>query len=958
MASVGDASDFDAPLGCLAEADLARLATRLAAIAGLQPAEAAVLQDAARESLLQVLHTKLDRLLILELHTARADGRLKAPDSAARWHEFVAGACAPGFWDMQARNYPAMLPRIRGLIAARCAAALELAQALADDRRALDEFHGSPLAGLIEARIGAGDSHQQGRTVVLLRFEGGRVVYKPRSVRVDERLRELVLDLASQHPGGSSMRVPRVLDRGAHGWAEHISHEHAQCPGELRRFYEGIGHWLALMRLLSGSDLHAENLIAHRDAPVVVDCETLFTPSVPNPPTGLGQASDRAARLVATSVLHVGLLPGRGQALGWRGVDSSALGALPGQQPRLLLPAILQAGTDQARLGHEWVDAPAAQNHPSPAPALADHWGDVLGGFDAMSGTLQALDAQGGLASRLAPFADCQVRVVVRPTEAYAELGRMLWHPVSLHKPDEAAARAADVLRRMAGHNGLAPDDPAVIAAELHELMAGDVPVFTTRVDDGRLQGPGGTHWLAPQDLAAQALAGWRGRDGALEQHVIRAALVSAYVNDGWMPQETRLCVNQPARDALERRRREQAARIMQQLLRTAIRGDDGTVTWIAPVLGPTGWSVQPLRDDLYAGLSGVALLVAAYLRESAAGRADPVHGLDPLLPALLESLRRTEDTRQAEHVRLQGRQRPPPAGGYIGVGSLIWTWLMLERLGAADATAVERACALAEWVPAAAAADDLLDILSGKAGLLVPLVLLAQRSGQARYLELARTVADQLVAQAGSEQGRARWPREQWPQGVGGFAHGASGMAWALHKLAAATGTDRFHRWAGQAQAFEDDLWCDTLQNWRDLRGLEGAPSAAAWCHGAVGIGLAALDLDPSMANPLLRERVRRAADATWRQGLGWNHSLCHGDAGAHALLCAAAERGLAPVGVDRESLLAGFVSSLEIHGPICGIARDVFVPGLMPGLGGVAYELLRAHPESRLPDVLMLSP
>ena len=43
---------------------------------------------------------------------------------------------------------------------------------------------------------------------------------------------------------------------------------------------------------------------------------------------------------------------------------------------------------------------------------------------------------------------------------------------------------------------------------------------------------------------------------------------------------------------------------------------------------------------------------------------------------------------------------------------------------------------------------------------------------------------------------------------------------------------------------------------------------------------------------------------------------------------------------------------------GPVCGLARDVFVPGLLPGLGGVAYELLRAHPESRLPDVLMLSP
>ena len=44
---------------------------------------------------------------------------------------------------------------------------------------------------------------------------------------------------------------------------------------------------LSLMRLLSGSDLHAENLIAHGPHPVVVDCETLFTPK-PQPKTWNG----------------------------------------------------------------------------------------------------------------------------------------------------------------------------------------------------------------------------------------------------------------------------------------------------------------------------------------------------------------------------------------------------------------------------------------------------------------------------------------------------------------------------------------------------------------------------------------------------------------------------------------------------------------------------------------------
>ena len=35
--------------------------------------------------------------------------------------------------------------------------------------------------------------------------------------------------------------------------------------------------------------------------------------------------------------------------------------------------------------------------------------------------------------------------------------------------------------------------------------------------------------------------------------------------------------------------------------------------------------------------------------------------------------------------------------------------------------------------------------------------------------------------------------------------------------------------------------------------------------------------------------------------------------------------------------------------------MVRDAFVPGLMPGVGGVAYQLLRAHPDSNLPSILI---
>jgi lantibiotic modifying enzyme len=100
----------------------------------------------------------------------------------------------------------------------------------------------------------------------------------------------------------------------------------------------------------------------------------------------------------------------------------------------------------------------------------------------------------------------------------------------------------------------------------------------------------------------------------------------------------------------------------------------------------------------------------------------------------------------------------------------------------------------------------------------------------------------------------------------------------------------------------------------------------------------------------------VRRAAAATRRLGLGWNHCLCHGDFGAWELLDRAIALGEGPDDLTRERLMGLLLTSLEDHGPSCGQPSNAFAPSLMPGLGGVAYQLLRMDRNSNLPSVLIL--
>jgi type 2 lantibiotic biosynthesis protein LanM len=928
----------------------------LSRVAGLQEEECELIFNAAHESLLLTLHGRLARVLLVELHAARENGMLMGETSEQRWAHFIDLSSKPCFWESLQQHYPSLLARTYRIVHNRCAAALEFAGRWATDRANLGTLCGGDAGLLLALSFDAGDSHKQGRTVVIVKCEGGKLVYKPRPMDIDTALANFLRRLADVHPEPITAKVPCALARGEYGWTAFVEHRHAASNDELQGFYRGIGQWLGVLRLLGGTDMHAQNVIAHGAHPVIVDCETLFTPKLPGAPSGYGLAVDQAGEWVSGTVLGTGMLPGRGTALGWRGIDISSVGALPEQQPSTRQPVILQAGTDEARLGMVMMPVSVSQNHPSPQPALADYWPHVLDAFDGINVTLRKLDGSGVLRSELDSFAGCRIRVVTRPTETYAELARMLWHPASLHNEAGATEHVRDLLSRMADNTSIAPGDITVIHAEIADLKEGDIPFFSTTAAQGQLEGPRGTRWLLPANLIDVTLDHWRNADLRTERGIIHAALVSAYINDGGTPEHKPLWPPAPRLCDLDVRRRALLSTIMRDVLRHAIYGEDGSVTWVAPSFDPgTGWSVRPLAQDLYSGLSGVALLVAAYRHEARAGRADPIEELDALQSAVLHTLRMAEarhELLRADRIKI----RPFPPGGYAGLGSLIWTWLTLDTLTELQEEGLARARALASLIPEAAAASDSADVLYGLAGAIPPLLSLAEHSGDGFVLDTLKALGDQLHASAVWDGNRAYWPHDSWPHGLGGFSHGVTGIGWALTKLARATGEQRYRELADAAFAFEEGLFDTHAQNWLDLRTAARSKTVTAWCHGAIGIGLAHLDLDPSVQQASTRMQVSRAAIATWRSGLGLDHCACHGDASAWELLDAAIAHDLGPRGLSRETLLAQWLTSLEQHGPRCGMVADAFMPGLMTGVGGIAYQLLRTHPQRDLPSVLVL--
>ena len=122
------------------------------------------------------------------------------------------------------------------------------------------------------------------------------------------------------------------------------------------------------------------------------------------------------------------------------------------------------------------------------------------------------------------------------------------------------------------------------------------------------------------------------------------------------------------------------------------------------------------------------------------------------------------------------------------GSNSQIWCWSLLAEFEALDpAEARSRSARIGELLPGALAEAAESDLLTGRAGAVVGLLRMAEQTSDTRWLALAVEAGEQLVELALLEHGRARWASSLWPAGLGGFAHGATGIGWSLARLSQA---------------------------------------------------------------------------------------------------------------------------------------------------------------------------
>jgi lantibiotic modifying enzyme len=240
---------------------------------------------------------------------------------------------------------------------------------------------------------------------------------------------------------------------------------------------------------------------------------------------------------------------------------------------------------------------------------------------------------------------------------------------------------------------------------------------------------------------------------------------------------------------------------------------------------------------------------------------------------------------------------------------------------------------------------------LDGLAGCLAAMTAVYAETGSPSAAAVARACADRLADLVQRTGGCCADATAAAPPG---FAAGPAGVGWALARFGAIAADPGYQEAARRA------VWCAV----HPVTG-GGGDGSPGWCQGTAGLLVARSYLGGT--------GLHRAARLLSQRPALRDLSLCHGEAGITEALTMlppgpasppaarpssgppAVAAGRPPPWRHRAGLI---VDTVGRHARFCGTPGGVATPGLLRGLAGIGYALLRAGFTERVPSVLFLEP
>lgn len=886
----------------------------------------------------------------LELHIARLTDQLKGDNEKARYQHYLDNHLTELEKLVKIyAEYPVLARLMTTLTNNWIRNIVEAVDRFCGDQNEIRQVLNMETGCIRKLECGLSDSHKQGRNVMILTFEDeSKLVYKPKPLGVTFHFQEM-LQWLNEKGFSPQFRIQKILDKGEYGWEDFIVPDHCQAKEEVRRFYQRQGGYLALLYLLEATDFHFENVIASGEYPFLVDTETLFTPRVMQNQNRVS-ALVKAREHVSNTVLRTQMLPSL--LGGENGKKATEIGGLGGEENQETPFDILQweeVGTENMRAVRKPGMLSGGNNRPvlhGQRVDFRDYAEDLITGFK------QAYDLflqfRQELVHVVRKFQNDPIRCVLRPTYIYSLLLEGGNHPDFLRN---GLDRNRLMDRLWAGLEG-APHLMKTIASELEDLLHGDIPYFHSK--------PGSIHlWDSRgkkiENFFAQAglsIVLNRCRHLSLEDCEEQCSIIRASLGIGKEEHEIRVAGNSkevrgPVKELSDREALvEKAVQIGNYLADKAIWGSEKKdVTWLGlQWMGMNlQWQYAALDIGLYNGLSGMAFFYAYLAQKTKSSKF--MRLAKASLTGLLD-------------MALNRKYALHPSA-YMGHGSVLYTLHHLSHVFEDDSL-LDLALEESRRLEKVLHEDRAYDLLSGVAGLIIVLLQLHEETHEKYLLDLAIQCGNHLAEHAEDLETGTGWRNQVSNIPVGGFSHGAAGIAWALAELFAKTGHKKYEQLVLKSLEFERSLFVPEEKNWKDLRVRPHTMSLISWCNGAPGIGMSRLLMKNKIDDAYMDEEVDICIKLTKERGFGHTHCLCHGDMGNLSFLLLAAEqkgdRDLEKFALQQAGAVLSNIKN--INDWKCGAVAGVQLQGLMLGLAGIGYGLLQAACAKTLPSPLFLDP
>lgn len=807
-----------------------------------------------------------------------------------------------------------------------------------------------PFEKILHMENNLSDSHCKGKSVMRLEFDNGwSVIYKPHSIK-NEILYQRNLAWFGENCG-IEMYIYKCLEYGEYGWTEYVPHKACKNKNEVMRYYNRIGIHIFLCYLLNTSDIHAENLIAFGEYPVIVDLETIVTPVIYQK---LEELNERINIAIHQSVLYSGILPLYILSKdNQKGVDISALNGTIDQIFPIKIPTIINPFRIDMEIRYSQVTKTKMNN-------VVRYNGEImLPSMFADSILVMFKKAYQFMLTnrleirrRLKEFVNIRIRFVPRNSQQYSMVLSSSYHP-QLTRDMMKRHMFLYVLYNMKNQC----NKTAILESEIKDLLQGDLPYFYCFGNDTDLYDSRNEKISSffKQSMAQQLLERiefMNVEDLECQSRYIEISLGMSGLSE--LKQKSKMIEENLS--VIPMKKKLYIQRVIEYgdfLLNTAIYNEDRSdVNWIGIKLQEsceTDWKLIPLGDYLYDGKGGITIFLHL-LKSTGVKKYDKIcETLDKI---------HFKHTDKAIH---QQKNNRISVGAYYGEASILYIYELCYKLYKTDIYAdyCERQVKVIEKY---FDIDTKFDFLFGNAGAIVIVLNLFELTKKQRYLELAIKMGEYLLQHRISIMSGIGWKSSINPYCLTGLSHGNSGYALAFALLYDKTKNKKYINIIQDILAYENNLYSDSDENWKDIRSEDSAKSyrTVAWCHGAAGILLERTRLFELLKNTELEDTIlndiEKAIKKVMKLQIIEENCLCHGNLGNILIL---QEFGKRMQNKDAINLAEKMFETLNRYIMLEGYKflpiHERYNPGFMTGATGVFYAIMKYHTHS-FPNILLL--